>query len=197
MANAVLPPLAANPSASLLLTSFSPIIAVPMGLMKLSMQQQYDLNFVSPGFYAVLFLHLIILISFLARDLRFNHKERKGMRILYFCLYFCIPMPCGGSPCGPQHKSLFPLTQLPLVSVSPQPPCFPLTFSHLLLPSLLVREEAPRADTDVAVQVRHPPPSSLVAVTARTTEASCSVTRPALLFPRSLLPSSSRTSASC
>lgn len=46
-------------------TDFFPlIIAVPMGLMKLSTQQQYSLNFVSPGFYALSFLYLRILLSF-------------------------------------------------------------------------------------------------------------------------------------
>lgn len=65
------------PFASLLLIFFFfLIIAVPAGLMKLSMQQQYGLNFVSPGFYALSFLYLRITLSFWPRDLRLT--VRKG-----------------------------------------------------------------------------------------------------------------------
>jgi len=50
--------------------------------------------------------------------------------------------------------------------------------------------EAPAAHTSVALQVHHPPPSSSLARTASTTEASCSATRPKQCrfpFPRSSL----------
>lgn len=132
----------------------------------------------------MLYLFCILEYSFLfGQRLKVNHKERKGVRILSFCLYFCISMPTHPVevlPVVPTTR-VCSLTQLPLVSVSPQPPCFPLIFFHLLLPLLLVQEEAPRANADVAVQVHHPSPSALVAVTARTTETSCSVT--STVFP--------------